>query len=172
MIAGPLPGLVRQDRQLAAVSRNRSSDQDRRSMLSTGKLYRIPFLLAAMWAIGAGIYLLLSPTVIQEIVWTASSDGSQTIEELSRQASWYEVQGVWGVIVLLIFALLYSSTALLASRKRLVALAIASSLALMLTVLAGFSIGLLYIPALLMVVAGWLTLGLAKIVRRNRQASG
>ena len=141
-------------------------------MLSTGKLYRIPFLLAAMWAIGAGIYLLLSPTVIQEIVGTTSADGSQTIEELSRQASWYEVQGVWGVIVLLIFALLYSSTALLASRKRLVALAIASSLALMLTVLAGFSIGLLYIPALLMVVVGWLTLGLAKIVRRNRQASG
>ena len=147
-------------------------------MLSTGKLYRIPFLLAAMWAIGAGIYLLLSPTVIHQvivrptIVRLTSADGSQTIEELSRQASWYEVQGVWGVIVLLIFALLYSSTALLASRKRLVALAIASSLALMLTVLAGFSIGLLYIPALLMVVVGWLTLGLAKIVRRNRQASG
>ena len=147
-------------------------------MLSTGKLYRIPFLLAAMWAVGAGIYLLLSPTVIQVIVvwpassWTTLADGSQTIEELSRQSSWYEVQGVWGVIVLLIFALLYSSTALLASRKRLVALAIASSLALMLTVLAGFSIGLLYIPALLMVVVGWLTLGLAKIVRRNRQASG
>ena len=141
-------------------------------MLSTGKLYRIPFLLAAMWAIGAGIYLLLSPTVIQVIAWTTSADGSQTIEELSRQSSWYEVQGVWGVIVLLIFALLYSSTALLASRKRLVALAIASSLALMLTVLAGFSIGPLYTPALLMVVVGWLTLGLAKIVRRNRQASG
>ena len=103
-------------------------------MLSTGKLYRIPFLLAAMWAVGAGIYLLLSPTVIQVIVvrpassWTTLADGSQTIEELSRQSSWYEVQGVWGVIVLLIFALLYSSTALLASRKRLVALAIASSL--------------------------------------------
>ena len=141
-------------------------------MLSTGNLYRLPFLLGAIWAIGAGIYLLLSPMVIQVIVGTTSADGSQTIEELSRQASWYEVQGVWGVIVLLIFALLYSSTALLASRKRLVALAIASSLALMLTVLAGFSIGLLYIPALLMVVVGWLTLGLAKIVQRNRQASG
>ena len=110
-------------------------------MLSTGKLYRIPFLLAAMWAVGAGIYLLLSPTVIQVIVRPTSAGGSQTlvaakgehslvhllgIEELSRQASWsfsyshYSihrlVQGVWGVIVLLIFALLYSSTALLASR--------------------------------------------------------
>ena len=139
-------------------------------MLSTGNLYRIPFLLAAIWAIGAGIYLLLSPMVIQEFVATTSADGSRTIEELSRQVSWYEVQGVWGVRVLLIFALLYSSTALLASRKRLVALAIASSLALILTALAGFSIGLLYIPALLMVVIGWLTLVLAKIVRRNRQA--
>ena len=141
-------------------------------MLSTGNLYRIPFLLSAIWAIGAGIYLLLSPTVIQEFVATTSADGSQTIEELSRQVSWYEVQGVWGVIVLLIFALLYSSTAYLASRNRLVALAIASSLALMLTVLAGFSIGFLYIPAMLMVVVGWLILGLAKIVRRKGQASG
>jgi len=140
-------------------------------MLSAGNLYRIPFLLAAIWAIGAGIYLLLSPTVIQEIVATSSADGSQTIEELSRQVSWYEVQGVWGVIVLLIFALLYSSTALLAMRSRIVALAIASSLALMLTVLAGFSIGFLYIPALLMVVAGWLAFGLTKIIRRYRQAS-
>ncbi|MCI0875669.1 MAG: hypothetical protein J4N76_03800, partial [Chloroflexi bacterium] len=85
---------------------------------------------------------------------------------------WYEVQGVWGVVVLLIFALLYSSTAYLALRNRLVALAIASASALMLTILAGFSIGPLYIPALLMVVVGWLTLGLGKMVRRKKQASG
>ena len=138
-------------------------------MQSLNKLYRVPFLFAAVWAIGAGIYLLLSPTTIQEIVATTSTDGSQTIEELSRQVSFYEVQGVWGVIVLLIFALLYSSTAYLALRNRLVALAIASSLALTLTVLAGFSIGLLYFPALLTVVVGWLTLGLVKLVRRKRQ---
>ena len=141
-------------------------------MRSIDNLYRIPFLFAAIWAIGAGIYLLLSPTTVQEIVATTSADGGQTIEELSRQVSWYEAQGVWGVIVLLIFALLYSSTAFFSLRNRLVALAIASSLALLLTVLAGFSIGLLYIPALLMVVVGWLTLGLAKIVRRKRQISG
>ncbi|MCI0772731.1 MAG: hypothetical protein J4N74_04840, partial [Chloroflexi bacterium] len=85
---------------------------------------------------------------------------------------WYEVQGVWGVVVLLIFALLYSSTAYLALRNRLVALAIASASALMLTILAGFSIGPLYIPALLTVVVGWLTLGLGKMVRRKKQASG
>ena len=141
-------------------------------MQSIDKLYRIPFLFAAIWAIGAGIFLLLSPTTIQEVVATTSADGSQTIEELSRQVSFYEVQGVWGVIVLLIFALLYSSTAFFALRNRLVALALASSLALMLTVLAGFSIGLLYFPALLVVVVGWLTLGLVKLVRRKRQTSG
>ncbi|MCH7611689.1 MAG: hypothetical protein IIB10_13515 [Chloroflexi bacterium] len=136
------------------------------------RLYRIPFLLAALLAIGASIYFLLSPTTIQEFVATTSANGSKTIEELSRQASWYEVQGVWGVVVLLIFALLYSSTAYLASRNRLVALAIASASALMLTILAGFSIGPLYIPALLTVVVGWLTLGLGKMVRRKKQASG
>lgn len=141
-------------------------------MQSIDKLYRIPFLFAAIWAIGAGIFLLLSPTTIQEVVATTSADGSQTIEELSRQVSFYEVQGVWGVIVLLIFALLYSSTAFFALRNRLVALALASSLALMLTVLAGFSIGLLYFPALLTVIVGWLTLGLVKLVRRKRQTSG
>ena len=141
-------------------------------MQTIDRLYRIPFLLAALLAIGASIYFLLSPTTIQEVVATTSANGSQTIEELSRQASWYEVQGVWGVVVLLIFALLYSSTAYLASRNRLVALAIASASALMLTILAGFSIGPLYIPALLMVVVGWLTLGLGKMVRRKKQASG
>ena len=140
-------------------------------MLSIDKLYRIPFLFAAIWAIGAGIYLLLSPTTIQEVVVTTSADGSQTIEEFSGQVSFYEVQGVSGVFVLLIFALLYSSTAYLALRNRLIALAIASSVAIMLTVLAGFSIGLLYIPALLTVVVGWLTLGLVKLVRRKRQTS-
>ena len=138
-------------------------------MQTIDRLYRIPFLLAALLAIGASIYFLLSPTTIQEVVATTSANGSQTIEELSRQASWYEVQGVWGVVVLLIFALLYSSTAYLALRNRLVALAIASASALMLTILAGFSIGPLYIPALLMVVVGWLTLGLGKMVRGRRQ---
>ncbi|MCI0828331.1 MAG: hypothetical protein J4N82_11370 [Chloroflexi bacterium] len=141
-------------------------------MQTIDRLYRIPFLLAALLAIGASIYFLLSPTTIQEVVATTSANGSQTIEELSRQASWYEVQGVWGVVVLLIFALLYSSTAYLALRNRLVALAIASASALMLTILAGFSIGPLYIPALLTVVVGWLTLGLGKMVRRKKQASG
>ncbi|MCH8340376.1 MAG: hypothetical protein IIA51_02305 [Chloroflexi bacterium] len=141
-------------------------------MQTIDRLYRIPFLLAALVAIGASIYFLLSPTIIHEIVATTSADGSQTVAELSRQASWYEVQGVWGVVVLLIFALLYSSTAYLASRNRLVALAIASASALMLTILAGFSIGPLYIPALLTVVVGWLTLGLGKMVRRKKQASG
>ncbi len=141
-------------------------------MQSIDNLYRIPFLFAAIWAIGAGIYLLLSPTTIQEVVVTTSADGSQTIEEFSGQVSFYEVQGVSGVFVLLIFALLYSSTAYLALRNRLIALAIASSVAIMLTVLAGFSIGLLYIPALLTVVVGWLTLGLVKLVRRKRQTSG
>ena len=136
-------------------------------MRSIENLYRIPFLFAAVWATGAGIYLILSPTVIQEIVATTSADGGQTIEELSRQVSWYEAQGVWGVIVLLIFALLYSSTAVLVLRNRFVALAVASSLAVILTFLAGFSIGPLYIPALLAVVVGWLTLGLVKIVRKN-----
>ena len=135
------------------------------------RLYRIPFLLAALLAIGASIYFLLSPTTIQEVVATTSANGSQTIEELSRQASWYEVQGVWDVVVLLIFALLYSSTAYLALRNRPVALAIASALALMLTILAGFSIGLLYIPALLTVVVGWLALGLGKMVRSRSQTS-
>ncbi len=141
-------------------------------MQSIDKLYRIPFLFATIWAIGASIYLLLSPTTIQEVIATSSADGSQTIEELSRQVSFYEVQGVSGVIALFIFALLYSSTAYLAWRNRLVALALASSLAIMLTLLAGFSIGLLYIPALLTVAVGWLALGLVKLVRRKRQTSG
>jgi hypothetical protein len=109
---------------------------------------------------------------VQEITVTVGSDGGQTIEELSRQPSWYEAQGAWGVIVLIIFALLYSSIAILALRNRLIALSIAISLALLLTYLAGFTIGGFYIPALLMVVVGWLVLCLARIVQKIRPTSG
>lgn len=141
-------------------------------MQSIDKLYRLPFFFAAIWALGAGVYLLLSPTVIQEIVATTSADEGQTVEELSRQASWYEVQGLWGIFILLIFALVYSSTAYLAVKNRIIVLAVVSFAALMLTVLGGFSIGLLYIPSLLTVVIGWLALVFAKLVQRNSQAPG
>jgi hypothetical protein len=94
------------------------------------------------------------------------------VEEVTRPASWYEVQGLWGVIILLIFVLLFFSVAFLAFKEKYIALAVTSFLAVTLTFLAGLSIGPVYLPAALAVLAGGLLLGLARIFRSRKMSSG
>lgn len=133
---------------------------------------RLLFIFAALWSLGASAYWLLSPVTIHEIRASSVAGGSQSVEELSRQASWYEVQGLWGVIVLLVFALLYGSISFFAIKDQRLALAIASLLATAFTLLSGLSIGPLYLPALLAVCVAWLILGIAGILRRREGPSG
>lgn len=127
------------------------------------KFKTIPFALAAVWSIGASIYLLLTPMRITELVAQTAPETSKSIEQVERQVSWYQVQGIWGVVLVLAFALLYSGTWISAARGRYGILAILSVTALTLTFLAGFSIGPLYFPALVGVVAGWWLMALGKI---------
>lgn len=129
-------------------------------------------MFAALWSIGASLYLLLTPIPVREIIAGSASTGSESVEQVTRQVSWYEAQGLWGVLVLIIFTLLFSSIGVLATRARYVSLAIFSLLATALTFLAGFSIGPLYFPAVLAVVAGWILLGLGKLLTANNQPSG
>lgn len=130
------------------------------------KIALILFAFAALWALGGSIYLLATPITIREIEAESTANGSEFVEEVTRQVSWYEVQGVWGVIIVLIFALLFLSIALFAFKGRFISLAITSFLAVTLTFLAGFSIGPVYLFAVFAVLAGWLMLGLARIFRR------
>jgi uncharacterized membrane protein YdbT with pleckstrin-like domain len=79
---------------------------------------------------------------------------------------------MWGVIVLVVFALLFSIVAFLALKRMYLALAAASILAVVLTFLAGFSIGPMYLPAVLGLLLAWIVLGIARIFRGGQSASG
>lgn len=147
------------------------SSEDRRANIMD-KLKRILFVFAAVWSVGASLYWLLSPVTIHEITAQSSANGSSPVEETFRQASWYQVQGVWGVAVLVIFALLYIAAAVFAVRGRHIPLAAASLIALVITYLAGLSIGALYLPAAFAVLAGWLVIGLNRLLRGRREISG
>jgi hypothetical protein len=141
-------------------------------MRSLNGFKRLFFIFAALWSIGASIYLLLTPVTVQEVIAEGFASGEESIEQVSRQVSWYEVQGLWGVFVLIIFALLFSSIGVFATRSRHGALAIFSFLAITLTILATFSIGPLYFPAVLAVSVGWILLGLEKVLGLRDQTSG
>lgn len=146
-----------------------SSETQRPKLID--QLEQIFFVFAAIWSFGAGLYWLLSPVTIHEITAQSTANGSSTVEETARQATWYQVQGWWGVAVLVIFALLYLSVAIFAIRRQRVPLAIASLLAVVVTLLAGLSIGPLYLPAVIAVLAGWMTWGLNRLLYGQREVS-
>jgi len=136
-------------------------------------LVRIPFLFSALWSIGVGLYVMLTPQTILEQVAVITPGDAETGEEIiTRQVSWYQVQGPWGVIVLVIFALLFSLTGFFVLRKRFLAAAVTSVLALLLSYLAGLSVGPLYLPAVLGVVVGWAILGLTRLLGAKENTPG
>lgn len=136
-------------------------------------LVRIPFLFSALWSIGVGLYVLFTPQTILEQVAVITPGDPETGEEIiTRQVSWYQVQGPWGVIVLVIFALLFSLAGFFVLRKRFLAAGVTSVLVLLLSYLAGLSIGPLYLPAVLGVVVGWAFLGLTRLLGAKGNTPG
>lgn len=128
---------------------------------------RIAFMGSAVWSVGASMYLLMSPLTIHEVRATATRDGPQVAEEITRQATWYQVQGLWGVAVLAIFASLFVTIAILAVKERYLALLTVSLLATALVVLSGFTIGMFYLPAVVAVLLGWFGIGIRKLRRSD-----
>ena len=92
------------------------------------RIGRTLLLAAGLWSIAAGIYLLLTPITVQEITVSATAGGAQTTEQITRQVSWYHVQGLWGVFILVVFAALYASVGLFAHRNHLVVAALAMAI--------------------------------------------
>ena len=135
------------------------------------RLARIASAISALSAISASFYLLLSPVTIHKVPSIGSTNRSFPTEEPTRYASLYQVQGAWGVLVLIIFALLFVSVALRALKKRYVASAALSTLAGILVLLAGFSIGPFYFPAVALVLLAWLVLGAHGLSHARRSAS-
>lgn len=119
-------------------------------------------LIAALWAIGVSIYIFFSPQVVQEITATNVPGEPQVVEEITTVTTWYKVQGLWGSIALVLFAGIYVLGVVLARRSSFRVLAILCVVALLLSYLAGLSIGLLYLPAALALSLGALLMFLAR----------
>ena len=135
------------------------------------RVARIAFIASASWSVVAGLYVLFSPLTIQEVRTSGSPDGSSLTEVFTRHASWYQVQGLWGVLVLAAFASLFILIAVLALKGRYVLLLAASLTATILVLLAGFSIGLFYLPAVVAVLVGWSAIGIGKLISHESSAS-
>ena len=122
-----------------------------------------PFAIAAILALVATIYTIVTPTTVSEVYSEVTNGELHPVEYVGqRQISWYEAQGAHGIAVLLLFLLLFAGTWAFAARSRYVLLAIFSLLAVILTLLASFSVGPLYYPAALAVIIGWVLLALRK----------
>ncbi len=114
--------------------------------------------IAASWAVGASLYILFSPVTISGVRGTVRRDLSEVVEVFTRQQSWYETQGLWGVIVLVIFGGFYLLAFRVAWRGKYRALAIMGVVAVALSIVSGFSIGAAYLPAALGLFIGALLL--------------
>ncbi len=114
---------------------------------------------AAAWAVGASLYIFFSP-ISGRGVRTSGIVGAPNavVETFTTEQSWYEAQGLWGVFVLAIFAGLYLLAVRLAWRSHYIALATLSVVAVALSIIAGFSIGGIYLPAALGLFMGTLML--------------
>ena len=122
--------------------------------------------IAASWATGASLYIFFSPMTAQVVTARiVNGNPRHIVETFTREQSWYEAQGLWGVCVLAIFAGLYLLAVRLAWRGRYAALATLSAIAITLSILAGFSIGGAYVPAALGLLVGTLLLLSSRLLR-------
>ncbi len=114
--------------------------------------------IAASWAVGASLYIFFSPVTISGVRGTMRRDSTEVVEFFTRQQSWYEAQGLWGVIVLVIFSGFYLLALRVAWRGKYRALAVMGVVAIALSIVTGFSIGAAYFPAALGLFIGALVL--------------
>jgi hypothetical protein len=110
--------------------------------------------IAVGLAVLASLYILFTPLDVQILTATGDSGGSEIAHEATIRQSWYQVQGPWGIIVLLIVSGLYSWGYYLARKGVYLWLGVLSLGLLSLSYLAGFSIGVLYFPAALVLLLG------------------
>lgn len=122
--------------------------------------------IAASWAIGASLYIFFSPISGHGVtVGGVFGDSRTVVQTYTTEQSWYEAQGLWGVFGLVIFAGLYLLAVRLAWRSNYIALAILSVIAVALSIITGFSIGGIYLPAALGLFIGTLMFLSSKLLR-------
>ncbi|MCW5874731.1 MAG: hypothetical protein KIS88_08830 [Anaerolineales bacterium] len=111
---------------------------------------RFLFTFAAASAVLASLAVLFTAGATQVSV----TNGTETISQLS----WLEAQGWWGLAILVIFSALYFGPAYFYSRGRRGMVILFSAASVVLTILAGFSIGIFYYVAALALLLALLLL--------------
>ena len=104
-------------------------------------------LAAAAWAVGVSLYILFSPVTISGVTGTLRHDSSEFLETFTKQQSWFEAQGLWGVLVLVIFSGFYLLALRVAWKGKYRALSVMGIVAIAMSVVTGFSIGGAYLPS-------------------------
>jgi hypothetical protein len=127
----------------------------RKSKFTLQKAVRFLFLGASLLALLASllIFLFSGGTQVSE-----STDGLVT----ERHLSWLESQGWWGIAILFIFSALYYGPLRFFGLSRYGMVYLFGITAIAVTLLAMFSIGLLYLPSALLVLLGLLLLAVDK----------
>ena len=121
--------------------------------------------LAATWAVGASIYIFFSPLSGQGVTARRTfGESGSVVETYVTEQSWYGAQGLWGIVVLVVFAGIYLFAVRLAWNGRYIALTIVSVITIALSIIAGFSIGGIYFPAAVGLVVGALILLSARLL--------
>ena len=122
-------------------------------------------VLAATLAVGASLYIFSLPVSVHGVTDLMLRDSSTVVQAFTREQSWYEARGLWGILWLVIFSGLYLLAIRVAWRGNHLALAIMSVIAVALSIVAGFSIGGTYLPAALGLFIGTLMLLSSRLLR-------
>jgi len=128
-------------------------------------------LFAALWAVGASLFIFLIPQTITIESATPVPDGTGIGERFTEQQSWYQAQGLWGSLVLVLFAGFYLLAYRSALKANYTALALMSLVGIALTIITGFSIGLFYFPAAAGLLLGMLLMVFTRNVPPHSQTS-
>ena len=131
-------------------------------LVRSGKLL---VAIAATWAVGASVYIFSSPVSVHGKTELMLRDSSTVVEAFTRNQSWYQAQGLWGVLWLVFFSGLYLLAVRVAWKGNHIALAITSITAVALSIVTGFSIGGAYLPAALGLFIGTLMFLSSKLLR-------
>ena len=124
--------------------------------------------IAASWALGASLYIFSRPITVRGVRSVIFRDSSTVFEAFSREQSWYEAQGLWGILWLVVFSGIFLAAVRFAWRGKYKALAIISAVALALSIVSGFSIGGAYLPAALGLFVGTVMLLSTRLMASRR----
>jgi len=136
------------------------------------KIAQVALLLAAIWAVSVSLYIFLTPLQVESITATDGQSNNSSAEVEIQEVSWYEVQGVWGTVVLAIFAVMYTGAATLVWRQKHIAGGVWIALAFIMTYLAGFSVGPFYLPSAVLAVIGGLMLLISALLPASVGTTG